>query len=120
MAKKQTLIEYVKSGGIAGFNDELKIYEDGNIETKGNYWGNQNLKSLTKENLDELLDFIENKGFFSMDSKYHPKGAVFDGFHYVITCKFKGKKKTVYVKDFGQPPKEFLEIRVKLEELLEQ
>jgi len=117
--EKLPIIEYSKDGGLAGYMEKLTVYGDGSIKTEGKFW-KTNIDKLQTEKLDKILDLFEDKGFFSMNSQYHPEGTVYDGFHYILSYQSQDKNKTVDVIDFGKPPKEFWEITSKLEELLKE
>jgi len=109
--KGRLLVDYIMSGGIAGITNKVSVYETGYVEGTGIF-----MRDYDK--LEELLDFIEDKGFFSMDSEYKSDSAVFDGFNYELTCKFRGKSHKVVTETGGKAPKEFYEIAKKLEHIL--
>lgn len=80
------LLEYSRTGGIAGMNDHLIIYTNG----KAVYTGRSKTPvefTLDQSKLNELTDLLAKAQFTQLAGEYMPKGTVMDAFTYVITYK---------------------------------
>lgn len=97
-------LEYERSGGIAGFQDRLQIYPDGQavLDRKGEESDFQ----LTSEQMDELQAALAAADFFNLDASYLPKDTCCDRFTYTIHYRdpSSGKVHSVYAMDGSVPP----------------
>ncbi|MDD1717859.1 MAG: hypothetical protein LUO88_02170 [Methanoregulaceae archaeon] len=91
------LIDYHRTGGIAGFNDHLVIYSNGNATVTRNTGAEQ--FTMTPAEIRNLEGLFENAGFMALNSSYPPSSPGADYFTYIIT--YHGK--TVTTEDTGVP-----------------
>jgi hypothetical protein len=75
------VIEFRRSGGIAGVNEDWFVYSDGRITQGGNEW------QVTPEQVQELLAKIETLGFFEMKGSYTELNTCCDRFTYELTVR---------------------------------
>ena len=93
------LVAYHRSGGIAGFDDQLSVWRSGlAAHTARN--GVVRVFRLSAEELAELADALAAADFPSLKPKYLPKFPVSDGFTYTLTH----VGKTVVTADGAVPP----------------
>ncbi len=92
------LIDYHRTGGIAGFNDHLVIYSNGNatVATKNT---NTIQFTMTPAQIRNLETLFEHAMFSSLNSDYPAPSTGADYFTYTIT--YHGK--TVTTEDTGVP-----------------
>ncbi len=97
------MLEYRRSGGIAGWNDHLVIYTDGQatLERKG---GQSETFTLDQETLDTLRKLMTDNRFFELKSSYLPQRTIPDAFHYVVTYRDGNRRHTVETSDGAVPP----------------
>lgn len=97
-------LEYERSGGIAGFQDRLRIYPDGQamLDRKGEASSVQ----LTQEQMEELQAALQEADFFNLDASYLPADTCCDRFTYTIHYRDPsgGKIHSVYAMDGSVPP----------------
>jgi hypothetical protein len=92
------LIEYRRTGGIAGFDDQLTIFENGTA-TLTRRGGQEVRFILTDAELRNLSGLLQAAGFSDLDPEYPPAQPGADYFDYRIT--YQGK--TVHAVDTGIP-----------------
>ena len=91
------LIEYRRTGGIAGFDDHLVVTADGQATlTRRNA---TSTFALDKAALAQLTAALDQAGFAGLRAKYLPAGQGADFFDYVIT--YQGH--TVHTQDTAVP-----------------
>jgi hypothetical protein len=97
------MLEYRRSGGIAGWNDHLVIYTDGQatLERKG---GQSETFVLDPETLDTLRKLMADSRFFEMKPSYLPQRTIPDAFRYVVTYQDGNRRHTVETSDGAVPP----------------
>ena len=97
------MLEYRRSGGIAGWNDHLVIYTDGQatLERKGSQ---SKTFTLDQETLDTLRKLMADSRFFEMQPSYLPQRTIPDAFHYVVTYQDGNRRHTVETSDGAVPP----------------
>jgi hypothetical protein len=79
-----------RTGGFAGVNDEYTIYTDGNISLpKGKE------TQVSSEDVVQLLDKIQELGFFEMEASYGKLSKCNDCFNYSLSVDWDGQQKTV-------------------------
>jgi len=67
---KDVLVDYRRTGGIAGFNDHLTVYENGvTVVTTKNA---ENQYSLSSGEIKEIMDLFESSGFNSINQQDLP------------------------------------------------
>lgn len=77
------LIDYQRTGGIAGFNDHLIIYSDGHCQLQ-----RKNLTTefdLAPEDVSQLRQLFQNADFVNLNSEYLPDNIGADRFEYTVT-----------------------------------
>ena len=77
------MLTYQRSGGIAGFLDELTIYYNGRTEAKR--IGSEAEFTLTNTELEGLKTLIEQANFLKLNANYLPGSPIADAFEYAIT-----------------------------------
>ena len=92
------LVDYSRTGGIAGVEDHLVIFENG----AGVYSGQRGRGAffLNQTILDEINDEFYRVGFLSMNASYPAPSPGADYFTYTITY----HNHTVNAEDTGVPP----------------
>lgn len=103
------VIRYRRSGGIAGIDEQWIIYDDGSMEgwdlnTGKSVWG-----SVKAQTVADLLELIENEGFFSLEESYMPQTICCDRLTYTITV-LTPHRRTVTVMDGAESPGELWQI----------
>ena len=77
------LIEYHVSGGFAGIQNDLYIFENGTVlrslKPDSYSW------SINQSKMDQLRGMLSNASFSSFKEKYIPEYAISDAFYYSIT-----------------------------------
>ncbi len=91
------LIDYHRTGGIAGFNDHLVVFSNGNASVTRNTGSVQ--FTMTPAEIRNLQALFEYSGFSSLNSTYPAPTEGADYFQYSIT--YHGK--TVTTEDTGIP-----------------
>ena len=84
------LIVLQRSGGLAGTQEEWKIYPDGHIVDNA---GKET--QVSPELVAALLAQVDSLGFFDLDESYVPRNTCCDRFTYVLTVQSDGKAHTV-------------------------
>lgn len=108
------LIIFSRSGGLAGVDEEWRIYADGRINDK---LGQKLQVSATT--VDRLWFSIRDSGFFAFAETYLPKDSCCDRFTYVITVRDGDNEHTVTTIDQApSAPQELFDIIQSLNTLL--
>ncbi len=95
--------EYVKSGGIAGINQELAFDSKAGVITfYQSTLGSTEEKRLSDAKVQELRQAVADSGFFAMDIVYPPRQGPADYFSYSLTVTMDGLTHSVsWVDDFA-------------------
>ena len=96
-AENKLVIEYQRSGGYAGVDENFSIFLHGQIVLNGNPNGQAEVQEI-----DELLQQIETLGFYDLAPKYVPKDTCCDRFFYQLKVTNGIKDNTVSAVD-GAP-----------------
>lgn len=88
------LIEYQRTGGIAGFDDHLVIRANGEatLEQKG---GRGESFTLDESTLSELRQSLDEAGFFGLNGQYRAANVIPDALQYRVTYRAEGRRHTV-------------------------
>lgn len=113
-----------KFGGIAGISQELIIASDGSISFRSNLHNDYQDK-LTKNDLNNFIELIENIKLFSENStSYTAKNGVADFFIYSLTLNLNGEEKSiVWVDDWASQdtlPQYLRDIQSYIENIIEE
>jgi len=88
------LLEYTKSGGIAGIQESIAIDSDGNLAL--NKKEQRQVYKLSQQDLSDLKDVIIENAFFEMRQKvYEPKPGAADFFSYGLDIALGNSSSTV-------------------------
>jgi len=79
----ETLVEYNRTGGIAGFNDRLVIQANGQATLTRRDQSSEFV--LDRDTLTRLQALLDDAQFTQLDAEYRPSGSGADLFTYVIT-----------------------------------
>ncbi len=114
----EVLVEYWRTGGIAGLDDHLVIRANGEaaLEQKG---GQQETFTLDQSTLSSLQQTLNEAGFFELDSQYRPPRTIPDAFQYRITYQREGRRHTVETTD-GAVPEELVPVLDELNQIIAQ
>lgn len=94
---------YHKSGGIAGIDETLTVYQGGLIELTGRGTGNNKSLKLDEPMLQPVRRMLESQEFADLDTLYRASGA--DLFTYSISARDRnGNMKTVVAMDGAKYP----------------
>lgn len=93
------VINYQRSGGFAGVDERWFIYSDGRVEGRDLTTGNVGTQAVA-----DLLELIEEEGFFSFEERYFPQSLCCDRFTYRIVVFTEGKGKVVTAMDGADAP----------------
>ena len=96
-ARATVLIEYHRTGGIAGFDDRLVIMTDGTVQITRRT--GTSTATIGGEDLNRLIAFFDQAGFARLDREYLPANNCCDLFDYVVT--YRGH--TVHTMDTAVP-----------------
>lgn len=101
-ADDNVLVEYQRTGGIAGFDDQLIIRTSGEttLKQKGEQRETFTLNERTVSKLRQMLNKAE---FFKLNSQYRPARIVPDALMYHITCQSDGRRHTLETTDGAIP-----------------
>ncbi|MDD1677279.1 MAG: hypothetical protein LUQ40_06050 [Methanomicrobiales archaeon] len=93
------LVEYQRTGGIAGFNDHLTVFSNGTtfVSRRGDV---PVVVIMNQSDLDRLVRLFDDAGFTNLAPDYPPASPGADYFDYRVT--YRGK--TVHAVDTGVPP----------------
>ncbi len=91
------LVEYRRTGGIAGFDDKLTIMADGSAEVSQR--GKTAQFTLDAATAERLTSLFEKGGFASLRGEYLPSSNCCDLFDYQVT--YRGKQ--VHTMDTAVP-----------------
>ena len=92
------LVQYQRTGGIAGFNDQMVVFENGQAVYSRN--SGSGTFTLTDTSLNELEDILKTADFPSLAPDYPAENPGADYFSYVITC----QGTTITTETGGIPP----------------
>jgi hypothetical protein len=104
-----TLVEYRRTGGFAGFRDDLVIDTAGHAVITRRFGGSAEF-DLDQGTLDELVAALDAAGFPENAGEYLSPGVVSDGFTYVVT--YRGatiRTETTAEPDFLKPALKLLD-----------
>jgi len=101
-AGSDILVEYRRTGGIAGFDDYLIVRRNGEatLEKKG---GVREIITLDENMISRLQQAVNKAEFFDLDSQYRPARVIPDAFQYRITYQDDGRRHTVETTDGAIP-----------------
>jgi hypothetical protein len=94
------VVIFKRSGGIAGLDETLTVYEDGRLAFVGR--DNENMAQVAPDELSELRRLLATPEFAALDARYSALGA--DLFTYSITTTTGGKPRTVVTMDGAENP----------------
>jgi heat shock protein HslJ len=95
--EKSVLVEFTRTGGFAGFNDALTIYQDGSAVVTRKEFTRE--ITLTADELSTIRQLLQDASFGSLQADYPPAAPGADYFTYTVT--YEGK--TVTAQDTGVP-----------------
>jgi heat shock protein HslJ len=95
--EKYVLVEFTRTGGFAGFNDALIIYQDGSAVVTRKEFTRE--ITLTADELSTIRQLLQDASFGSLLPDYPPAAPGADYFTYTLT--YEGK--TVTAQDTGVP-----------------
>jgi hypothetical protein len=107
------LVEYNRSGGIAGFDDRMVVFEKGDVVYSRRPPDKPGAFNLSPDELAELGEILERADFPSLAPDYPAATPGADYFSYEIT--YKGR--TVTTETGGVPP-ELVPVIMRLDSLL--
>lgn len=112
------LVDFRRTGGIAGFDDHLIIRAGGDVtlERKG---GVRHVFTVDKTVVLRLQQAIEEAGFFELASQAHPAEIIPDALIYRITCQTDGRRHTVETSD-GAIPQQLMPLIDELNQITAQ
>ena len=97
---KGVLVIFKRSGGIAGVNETLTVYDDGRIAFAGR--DHESTAQIAPDQLSTLRQLLASPEFAALNSRYPAMGA--DLFIYSITTPTGGKPQTVVTMDGAKNP----------------
>jgi hypothetical protein len=109
------LVIFKRTGGIAGVNDVLTVYEDGRVTYVGR--NAENTAQVAPEELAELRRLLATPEFAALDRRYSALGA--DLFSYSITTARDGKAQTVITMDGANNPQILNQVLAEVGKLLQ-
>jgi hypothetical protein len=92
------LVDYYRTGGIAGVDDHLVIFDNGAVVYSGH--NGRGASVLNRSSVDELKDLFRTTDFIRMNESYPAPNPGADYFTYTITY----HNHTVRAEDTGVPP----------------
>jgi len=101
-AAGDVLIQYRRTGGIAGLDDRLTIQADGQaiLTRKG---GERQTITLDKTTLSSLQATLGEADFLELESQYQPARDIPDAFHYEVSYQVDNGRHTVAATDSSVP-----------------
>ena len=101
-AAGDVLVEYRRTGGIAGFDDHLIVRATGEatLEKKS---GVREVFAVDESMVARLQQAVEDAGFFDLNSEYRPAQIIPDALTYRITAQAGGRRHTVETTDGAIP-----------------
>jgi hypothetical protein len=85
---KDILVDYKRTGGIAGFNDHLTVYENGvTVVTTKN---TENSYTLSSDEIKDIIDLFESSGFNSVNQQDLPMFKVSGNDFFMYSIEFRG------------------------------
>jgi len=101
-ATGNVLVEYRRTGGIAGLDDHLIVRTTGEatLERKG---GVREIFTVDEDVVARLQQTVEDNGFFELKSEYRPAQVIPDALTYRITFQAEGRRHTVETTDGAIP-----------------
>lgn len=115
-AGSQVLVEYRRTGGIAGLDDHLVIASDGQA-TLARKGGQRETFAVEKDTLANLREILDEVGFFELEDEYRPERLIPDALSYQITYQQGGRRHTVETTD-GSIPEEVMPILDELNQII--
>ena len=85
--EKSVLVEFTRTGGFAGFNDALTIYQDGSAVVTRKEFTRE--ITLTADELSMIRQLLQDASFGSLLPDYPPAAPGADYFTYTVT--YEGK-----------------------------
>jgi hypothetical protein len=110
------VIQFQRSGGLAGVMESWLIYSDGRVVS------NQGKTvSVTSQQVSELLQKIEQLGFFALPARYMPLNKCCDLFEYTLSVQMAEKTHQVVFYDFDpEVPQALWEIMAAVQALIDE
>ncbi len=101
-AQADVLVEYRRTGGLAGFDDHLTIQPDGaaTLERKGQ---DPKTFSLDEEAVSTLRQVLNQADFSELEGQHEPGRAIPDALHYEVTYVRNTSRFTVKASDGAVP-----------------
>jgi hypothetical protein len=109
------LVIFKRSGGIAGLDQTLTIYEDGRTTFVGGK--SEGAAQVAATDLSELRRLLASPEFTALDARYPARGA--DQFIYSITTQAGGKTQTVVTMDGAKKPEILNQVLAELGKMLQ-
>jgi hypothetical protein len=91
------LVEYHRTGGIAGFDDRVVVHENGSAKVSRS--GDVSVVTVQPESLALIRAAVESEAFLSLEPEYTPSEPGADRFTYEVTA----GEKTVRAQDGAVP-----------------
>ncbi|MBN1194839.1 MAG: hypothetical protein JXA08_05775 [Methanomicrobiaceae archaeon] len=91
------LVEYQRTGGIAGFDDRVVVYENGTVAVTS--LGDVSVFTIQPESIARVRAAVESEAFLSLEPEYTPSVPGADRFTYEVTA----GGKTVRAQDGAVP-----------------
>ena len=112
------VIEYRRSGGLAGWNEYLVIRSDGQctLERSGS---RAQRCTLDAETVQRLQTLVRESRFFELEARYLPPRPIPDAFHYTVTVQDGTRRHTVETTDGAVPP-ELNELLTQLNRIIDE
>ncbi|MFQ5342327.1 MAG: protealysin inhibitor emfourin [Anaerolineae bacterium] len=101
-ATGDVLVEYRRTGGIAGYDDHLIVRTTGEatLEKKG---GVRDIFTVDEDVVARLQQTVEDARIFDLKSEYRPAQVIPDAFTYRIAFQAEGRRHTVETTDGAIP-----------------
>lgn len=117
VAAETLLVALTRSGGIAGINETITVYANGQVELRSRN-GQTRIDQASPTDLEALRQLLASPALAQADSRYQANGA--DLFTYELTLPGSGKPRTITTMD-GAPHPEVLSLLIaELEQLRPQ
>ncbi|MDD1695263.1 MAG: hypothetical protein LUQ54_00030 [Methanoregula sp.] len=94
----EVLVDYYRTGGIAGFNDRLVIFDNGIALVSGKTTNNE--VDLNQSDIDALITLFDEAQFSKLEGNYSARPGSVDVIKYSISY----ENKTVNTEDTAIPP----------------
>lgn len=101
-ADPDIIVDYRRTGGIAGLNDRLVIQADGNavLQQKGQP---DTDFTVDQQTMDDLEQTLQAAAFDELAGVHEPARAIPDAFHYEVVYAANGGRQTVEATDGAVP-----------------